>query len=190
MARTTGEVLDALRSIVPPAYHGDDEASVLGSVAKVFSLVETTIDALYDAGLWGGATGEWLDLHALGWDVRRSDGESDGSLRSRLRDYPEQVVPAAIIAAVDPLINDVDPLADDARLMEHWKDGAFFDQAYCDQENARIGSVNVAFSVIVPDVFGDPTDDRYAAMVWAVEAIRPHGARWFLVIDNEPPAAP
>lgn len=185
MARSTSQVLAALKRIIPWAFHGD--GSLLAGIAALFARVEALIDALRAAGTWGGAEDEWLDLHAAGLDMRRADGETDEQLLARMRGYPDMLTCDAVEAAATRALQTVDPDAE-AVLLEHWRDGAFCGSAYCGQD--RPLQTNAGFTVLMPDVYGDPFDHRHAAVVAAVEGVRAHGARWYLVIDLAPPATP
>lgn len=195
MARSKADIKASIDAIVPEPYHGDE--TLLWAIAAALEQSEDTVDDLYDEGLWGNATGIFLDLHAAGWGLRRATSETDASLRIRLRSYPEQVTPNAIEGTAQDLVQAVDP-AETAYLLEHWEDGAFAADAastgidghtFADQGveylPGRIGSWADGFSIILSDdIYGDPTDSRYEAIVAAIESIRPHGARWWLVVDN------
>lgn len=187
MARTKDQMFTAITKIIPEPYWGD--SSLVWSLARTFYTTEAAVLATRDLGFWGNAGDGWLDLHALGWGLHRTASETDAALLIRLRTYPAQVVPQSIIDVATDLVQAFAP-SEGIYFMEHWKDGAFLDDTcYCDQgieyTHSRIGDWADGFSVILStDIYSDPFDVRYEAIVYAIEAIRPHGARSHLVVDN------
>jgi hypothetical protein len=119
VARTTADILAQLERFLPPRY-----ASIrptLAGIAAVFARVELSGEDLALATTIGGAEGAWLRLIARGYGVYAQDGESDASIRERIRNVEGQVTRPAILAAVNALLA---PFTDTpARMIERVDDG-------------------------------------------------------------------
>lgn len=224
MARTTQQLLDRLLSFVPPDHVTAEP--LLAAVAAAFELAELAAEDLTGVLPWcpyvatlpdgsilslPGAFGIWLDLHAAGYGLRRSPGESDDSLVARLRNVADAVTRPAILAAVDALL---EPFGESATMIEWWEEpyldvaepipgGLYLDSTFLS------GGPN-SFLLLVPDVgigYGvspgpyldidtfldtmflgeDAQDPIYAAIVAEVERLRAAGIQWRLVVGDPPP---
>jgi hypothetical protein len=204
MARTTDEVLAQLRKLLP-AHYASAEA-LLAGFAAALGLAEVALDTLRDLATVEDGTGMWLTLQAHGYGLRRATGETDESLRIRLRAVEDQVTRPAIKAAVDRLI-----APDECQIIE-WFDQPYLDDegetgAWLDCSGCWVSGGPQSFLVVVPmqstgfasgDGYLDstlyldvesylaegPEDPAYAAIINEVERIRAAGVFWRLVLEE------
>lgn len=208
MARTTDEILAQILQMLP-----DDYATgtpLLSGIAASQRQAEIVADTLAPLATIGSAAGSWLTLHADGIGIRRASGETDASLRFRLRNVEEQVTRAAILKAVNAVI-----APDVARLIE-WYEAPYLDDEtdtglWLDSPATRLSGGPNSFLVLIPRQstgfdFGSFLDDetisgmwldhseqyigesaedpKYATIVAEVERIRAAGVFWRLVIEQ------
>lgn len=201
MARTTEELLTQLRKLLPGHY--EQAEALLAGFAAAMQLTEATIDTLRDLATIEDGTGMWLTLQAHGYGILRASGESDESLRIRLRAVEDQVTRPAIEAAVNRLI-----APDVCRIVE-WFDGPYLDSGlWLDCSGAWLSGGPQSFLVVIPrqgsgfswgDSYLDnelyldnegaylaegPEDPVYAAIINEVERIRAAGVFWRLVLEE------
>ena len=182
MARTTQELLDQLLRLLPSQYAALEP--LLAGLAAAQGQIEISADTLQQLGLIDQATAEWLTLHAHGLGIRRTVGESDGSLRLRIRDVDDLVTGQAILAIVDAL------LSPNTASLTEWYEEPFLGSET--DEGAWLGSMRLSagpssFQVIVPETI---TDAQVLAVVAAVERSRAAGVHWRLVKDVPPVGPP
>ena len=199
-ARTTATIAADMTAYLPANMRA--ASPLVGGAAASFQLAETAAYALASYLQVGTATDVWLDLLALGNGLRRQQGETDASLRKRLRTVEDAVTTPAIKAAVDALLA---AYGLGACQIREWFSGPYYDRnAYLDH-NLVITSPNY-FVVVVPFSgtsmalsYLDRTAylDRiaylgawdtsasspvYAAVVALVNSLRAAGVRWDLYI--------
>lgn len=159
----------------------------------------------------GGSDGQWMKLLAAGYGVFKIEGESDASLRIRLRNIEDQLTRPAIKAVVDELLDEAGSTP--CRVAEWWEndvscwcDGTTVDDGYSYCDEASTGDYYNVFFVFVPLIgvhpgFGASCDDEdycddeayagvggalsatYDAIIDEVERVRASCTRWWLVID-------
>ena len=198
MARTTTDLLEQLQRHLPPAY--GPLQPVLAGLAATLDQAESSTSELVASTTVEEAEGIWLTLLAQGYGVRRAAGESDSSLRVRLRAPERQMTVAAILDATNAILADV--TTEEAVLVEHadgelWLDqDLWLDQSRLyDQHNAftlevplveepLVGSSFVDHSFLDADLFlGEGTEPSvYAVIASTVERLRAAGVRWWLVL--------
>lgn len=131
MALTVEEqrLLDfALGSLPAWVPRGDE---FLYGAAKLFGSVRAMIDYLFGQTLIGTATGatadtpDWLNQHARDRGTARRLGEDDPTLRARLRNYPDALTRAAILAAIEETL-EAGGVTADAAMIELPRDAAYF----------------------------------------------------------------
>jgi len=204
MARATAEILTQLRKLLPGHYESAE--ALLAGFAAAQGLTESTIDTLRDLSTVELGTGMWLTLHAHGLGIKRATGESDESLRIRLRAVEDQLTKPAIKAAVDRLI-----APDECQIIE-WYDQPYLDSetdegAWLDCSGCWLSGGPRSFLVVIPrqetgfswgnsyldsDLYLDieayladgPEDPVYAAIINEVERIRAAGVFWRLVLEE------
>lgn len=71
------------------------------------------------------ATGTFLDAHAKDRNQRRTADESDDALRQRLRQYPDAVTAPAILAAVQAILDSLQPGLGTISMVQLPRDGLF-----------------------------------------------------------------
>lgn len=170
MARSTDTILEQAERLVP--YYDTSLRPLTAAIAAALSEAETQAEALAGEALFGGS-GQWLRLHAHGYGVQPAQGESDASLRARLRRVEDAVTPPAIVAAVDAIIT---PLT--CTLVEWW-DTPYLDvDAYLDMPGVYLSGGPNTFLVVVPAGVSDATLD---IIVNEVNRLRAAGIRWALV---------
>lgn len=202
--RTKEQLLSQLRKMLP-GHYVQAEPLLAGfcaalenaeSVAEVMALLATIEDG----------EGMWLTLQARGLGIKRGSGESDESLRTRLRIIEDQVTKPAIKAAVDRIL---DP--DECEVIE-WFDQPYLDYtgetgAWLDNPDTLLSGGPSSFIIRIPkqstffdfgehldisawldssDFFlGDaPEDPVYAAIINEVNRIRAAGVFWRLVLEE------
>jgi hypothetical protein len=89
------------RDVVATAL-GEDIAYTL---AEMFAMAYAEIETLIAGAVLSTATGLFLDLHARDRGLRRQDGETDDQLRERLRRPPQAGTVAAILDAVNAIVD-------------------------------------------------------------------------------------
>ncbi len=105
---TEQDYLDFALAALPRWIRDDDEH--LRGCAKLFGAVRVQTDYWFGNSLIGTATGaissepDWLREHARGRGTDRQNGESDQALRNRLRNVPEALIRASILAAADAIL--------------------------------------------------------------------------------------
>jgi hypothetical protein len=129
MALTADEqkYYDFARNALPPWIKNTDE--FLHGAAKMFGSVKAMIDYLFGQALIGSAVGatattpDWLNQHARDRGTARALAESDPVLRARLRNVPDALTRAAILTAVNALL-EAEGVSADASLIELPRDAA------------------------------------------------------------------
>lgn len=207
MARSLEQLLTQLERMAPGYY--DSCRPLLAGFAAAMARSESTFDTLQPLATIGGGTGKWLTLQARGVGIKRGSGESDESLRARLRDVADAVTRPAIEAAVNALI-----APDTCTIIEWWErpylDYNGDDGCWLDNQDATLCDGPSGFLVLIPVqatefAFGSflddetvdglwldiafagegPEDPAYAAIVNEVERLRAAGIYWRLVIETE-----
>lgn len=202
MPRTTQELLDRLFAFLPPEYESAEP--LLAGLAAAQNEAEIAVDSLSDSLPFGpmavtlpdgsvvtylGAEDIWLDLHAKGYGLTRSVGESDAQLRIRLRTITERVTRPAILDAVNVLIA---PHAVVATMVE-WFEEPFLDLVetvavggwYLDS-TLLSGGPN-SFVLYVPVIGAGYSEPIYDSVISLVETLRAAGIQWRLVVGDPPP---
>lgn len=127
MARTTDELLTALKGFLPVEYH--QLLPLLAGEAAAMSSAESGVESMGLATFLDQAEGTDLDLHGRGLRVRRRTGESEESYRARLRRPQDAVTPQAILTAVNAVLAEYG--AQPAMLVE-WFDAPYLDHDFYD----------------------------------------------------------
>lgn len=198
MARTPAELLDQLEKFVPPQFA--ELEPLLAGTAGSMALAETAFDTLKTLATVEGGTDKWLTMQAHGYGILRATGESDASIRERLRTIEPKVTKTAIEERVNALIE-----PDTCTVIEWWE-GFYCDvDFWLDNPEPYLSGGPNSFVVIIPkqgsyfsfgsfcDVnfwldtpeayIGDgPEDPVYAAIVSEIERIRAAGVFWRLVL--------
>lgn len=113
-----------------PAWIRDGDEFLFGA-AKMFGGVKATIDYLFGQALISTAVGatattpDWLDQHARDRGTGRRNGEGTPTLRSRLRNTPDALTRAALLANANAILVASGGSAD-AALLELPRDAAFW----------------------------------------------------------------
>jgi hypothetical protein len=207
MARSVDDILAQVERFIPPEWRVQLRPLLAGRAAQMREAELLSEDCATSATV-GGAEDDWLTLLALGHGVRRSTSEIDASLRERLRNPADALTKPAILDAVNAILAAYGS-SDEAVMIEHWRDGLFFDDFYAG-DDATIADEHNAFTLIVPEIDEFPTglyffddevylDDEdawlsggtgesavYAAIVALVNQMRAAGVRWWLFIDTTP----
>lgn len=203
MARTTAEILEQLQNLLPRYYESAEP--LLAGLAAAMARAEQAYEVLAPLATVEDGEGIWLSLLGRGLGIRRASGESDESLRLRIRTVEDQVTKPAIKAAVDRLI-----APDECQIIE-WYEGPFLDDESDSgmwlDNTARLSGGPQSFLVVIPqqstgfdfgsfldeDLWLDdenafigeaPEDPVYAAIVNEVERIRAAGVFWRLVLEG------
>ena len=107
------ELLDFALGALPP-WFSDAEArdfAIEGGYAKMAGAARAQTSYWFGQTLITTATGptattpDWLQLHAIDRGTRRQNGETDDTLRSRLRTFPDALTVATILAAAQAVID-------------------------------------------------------------------------------------
>lgn len=170
MARTTDQILAQYERLMPGGW-GQSLRPLLAGVAAALVEAEERGDTLAAAGLFS-TTGTWLRLHAHGYGIQPADGESDASLRGRLRQVENAVTRPALKAAVDALI---DPL--EAEIVEWWETSYVDVNLYLDLAGSRLGGGPRTFIVLVPAA---TSDAALRVIANEINRLRSAGIRWAL----------
>lgn len=106
MALTTRQqrLYQRLKSAMPEWAFSQATGEVWESIAVVFDTVREQIRSWVDATYIMRAQGTWLDVHANERGTQRKTGESDTSLRERLRTPEDAVTEPALEAAADAIL--------------------------------------------------------------------------------------
>lgn len=187
MALTTDQVLAQLERMLPPRYAASRAVLALyaAMIAKALQVAE--LDFIPSTTV-AGAEGQWLTLLASGYGITRSTGESDASVRTRIRAIEDALTVSAIEDAVDALLADLTAVP--CELVEHWHAPLVADTDDLEwaaiTDHSHLFDEHNAFTVIVPD-FGDfPDDAIYAAVVAEVERLRGAGVRAYILAEGSP----
>jgi len=152
MARTTAELLTRFEAFVDPSSFGAHQP-LQGGVAAVYATVEQFGEDAATAGLWGGADGVWLSLHARSQGTRRRSGEADETLRTRLRTVEGALTRPAILDAVNSLMS---AYTDEEALIVEWWESPYLGETYIGEDHAaRLSPGPSGFLVILPAGLGE-----------------------------------
>lgn len=203
MARSVAELEAEQLRLLPSQYR--KMRDLLVGYAGVLRRAEISAEALAEAVTIEGAEGLWLSLLAAGYGIDRSPSEPDDSLRVRLRSVERQITPAAVLAAVEAILEAYGTSG--ARLVE-WFEGPFWDiedNSGFFWDIAHISGGPNTFLILVPEVgdlaaldscwdysfwdfdlyYGqDGESPMYGAILAEVERIRPAGTRWALAVEE------
>lgn len=170
MALTADEqaLFDHARASLPQWFWSDERANEeLGQAAKVMgkSLLQARHWLKTQAliGTAAGATSaepDWLEAHAVDHGTRRQNGETDTSLRYRLRHGPNSIIRQNLLTAIGEVLVG-NGVAGDAFMVELPRDQIFVGQI---QQYASIGG-----TLAGPDVGGVMTflpDDPFQFPPW------------------------
>ena len=196
MARSTDALLAQLLRFLPTRYQA--AAALLSGQARAMHEAEVAGDDALAASTFA-ATAAWLDLHARGYGLARADGETDASLRLRLRNPEPQVTRPAILGRADALLDGLTDVA--AVMVEPWESASLDVDFYLD---VALLLDTRTFALVVP-LIGDPVvgvdyfDDAFAdtdafagegawpsiyfALLQQIQRVRAAGIHWYLVID-------
>lgn len=164
----------------------DGREDLLTAFAAPLARAFVTAEEFVDDGSIGGAEGQWLELLATNYGMRRSVSETDANLRIRLRNVEEALTCAAIVAAVDAILSAYSGTG--AVCIEHHEQGPV-----CDTETPLISAICdvsflygtiPAFTILVPDLGN--THPAWGPIYAEVERLRAAGVEWFFVIDDQP----
>jgi hypothetical protein len=201
VARTSAEILAQLDRMLPDHYRTLDPR--VGFPAALAD-AEARGEALQALGTIDGAGGKWLTLHAAGQGIQRASGESNASLRTRIRNIDDALTLPAIKAAVDALI-----APDECRIVE-WYDGPYLgieddSGAWLGNESAILSMGPQSFTVIIPsqgavfqtggflsdnlwlglEYIGSESEPSvYDAIINEVNRLRAAGVFWRLVLET------
>jgi hypothetical protein len=201
MARTTDQLLAQLERFVPPQLR--PLRPVLAGICAMLRRGEIAADDFSLSSTIGGAEGIWLTLLARGYGVERATGESDESLRARLRNVEDKLTKTRILRRVNELLSEYTD--EQAELLEHWANGFYFDNddyfdddLVLDQHNAftlvcplvgdeiPVGN-DYLDSMYLDDAYlgsGEGIHPVYLAIVAEVERLRAAGVRWWLLVES------
>lgn len=176
--RPAHTIADRIFDFLPPSYSALDLAVVH---AGQLSLAEGAAGKLLDLTTVGGGVGTWLTLHGAGLGINRVEGESDASLRSRIRSFQDAVTEPAIVAALAATYADVTGIAP---FLIEWFDTCFADvDAYCDTLSATVFDEPPAFAAVVPDPgAGDLSEAVHLSAAALANLLRAAGVRLSVVL--------
>lgn len=126
------ELLDFALAALPPWFSDTEgrDFAIEGAYAKMMGAARAQTAYWFGQTLIGTATGatattpDWLQLHAMDRGTRRQNGESDATLRSRLRSYPDALTVETILAAAQAVI-DAAAVSGTVAMVELRRDRAF-----------------------------------------------------------------
>lgn len=187
MARTATTLREKAVRELPGPFRGLDP--LIGLAAGPLALVESAVESHVAEALPSTATGAWLTLIGNGQGLPRVSGESDASLRDRIRTSEQLVTVAAIRAAVDD-VSGLAAASDTCFVVEDWKarvyckDQAteYITDAFCDEETILPG--RNAFSVILPTGLDDEVLDAVCALLRRARAA---GVTARLIVHDDGP---
>lgn len=99
--RTAAEMLEEVLKFLPGEYVTASE--LLAGVAEELSQVERAGHTLFDLTTVGQGIGKWLTHYGESLGVQRATGESDVTLRSRIRRIRDRITRSAILDAAQAL---------------------------------------------------------------------------------------
>lgn len=154
---TEQELYDFARGSIPRWFftraRSEEE---LGAFVKIFDAAKLQIVAYFDQTLILQATNvppDYLDQHARDRGTARQDGETDASLRQRLRTVEDAVTRPILLAVANAMI-DAFPVVGDAFMLELRRDRAFFgkftDRAGTGGTFATVSGTTRKFTPTVP----------------------------------------
>lgn len=124
------ELFDFAIAALPPWYTSDErQREELAGFAKMFGSVRAVVTYWFAQTLIGGARGpesglpDWLNQHAVDRGTRRQSSESDPALRSRLRNVPDALTRASLLAATNAILL-AEGVGAPAAMVELPRDGA------------------------------------------------------------------
>lgn len=187
MARSATTLREKAVRELPGPFRGLDP--LVGLAAGPLALVEPAIESHVVEALPSTATGTWLTLIGNGQGLSRVSGETDASLRDRIRTAEQLVTVAAIRAAVDD-VSGLAAASDTCEVVEDWKaqiyckDSAteYVTDAFCDEEHVLGG--HDAFSVILPTGLDDEVLDAVCALLRRARAA---GVTARLIVHDDGP---
>lgn len=198
MARSTLQILLQLERQLPDWMR--PLRPHLAGIAAMLADCEQRGEQFADATTVAGADGIWLSLLARGYGVVRSTGETDASVRRRLRHPDRALTRRSILEAVNALLQDAG--AGDAVMLEPWDEGFADRDAWADR--TVMASAHNSFVLVIPLVGeavsgdsyadwdyadvgayagSDGEDPLYQALVAMVDGLRAAGVRWWIAID-------
>lgn len=176
--RPAHEVLDRLFEFLPSNYETFDPEAVL---AGQFALAEEAAAALIELTTVGGGTDTWLALHARGLGIIKAEGESDVSLRERIRSFQDAVTEPAIVT---PLVALYAAVTGPTPFLIEWFDTCFADvDAYCDTLSAVAFNEPPDFAAVVPDPgAGDLTEAIHLSAGQLIRTLKAAGVRFSIIL--------
>lgn len=182
MARTVEQLVERLRSWLPTSY--EQAEPLLAAFAGAMRGAELALDELEPLVSIDGGEGQWLTLQARGQNCDRSEGESDASLRERMRTVEDAVSRPALEAATQAVL-DENGVVGSVVVLEWWE-GPYVDVDETVLPGgggfyvgwARMMSGPRCFLVLVPVSTGDTVK---AAIIDEIQRLRAAGVGWKLV---------
>lgn len=170
MALTAEELklYDFARKALPSWVRTEDE--FLTAAAKMFGSVRAMGQYLFGQALIGTASGgtattpDWLGQHARDRGTTRSAGESDPELRARLKEIPDALTRASLLAMADAILTAAG-IADPAALLELPRDAARFGDWTALTGTGGTFAQSGTTSKFTPDVLPWPTPPYQAPTV-------------------------
>jgi hypothetical protein len=144
VSRTTAQILEQLLNFLPDRFRSYSD--VLGGGAAGLAEAEALWEELAAAATIGGAEGVILRLRARGFGIYAQGDETDASIRSRIRSVEGQVTRAAILEAVNALLEPY--TGTDAGMLEPWNEG-FLDYD-CYSDDTRLCDAHNSFVLVLP----------------------------------------
>lgn len=181
---STSDLLSQLRRHLPARFFA--ALSLLGGPSgQLAYLLLKVLHEFIPATTIGQATGIWLDLRARGQGIERAPGESNESLRTRLRNFEDMLTVASIKAAVNGLL--AEETEDECELLEHFanrlvSDTEVIPHAFIAGHSYLLDDHN-SFTIIVPDL-GTIDHSAYPAIASEVDRIRAAGVRWTMIQES------
>lgn len=126
------EIFDFAVESLPRWFTRDTRAREdLIAAAKLFGAVRAMVSYWFGQTLIGEAQGpisglpDWLGQHAVDRGTRRQIGESDATLKQRLRNVPDAITRPALLAAAQAIV-DAEGIVGDVVMVELPRDGAHY----------------------------------------------------------------
>lgn len=126
------ELLNFAIAALPPWFVSNERAlEELYGFAKMFGGVRAVVVYWFQQTLIGGANGpetglpDWLNQHAIDHGTRRQLDETTEALRIRLRNVPEAITRASLLAAAQAIV-DEEGIGGTVAMVELPRDGAHF----------------------------------------------------------------
>lgn len=126
MARTQQQILDRIDALYPAVWVKKtlvDGLCVYQSIGKIFENLELELDQYVASLYYLTSTGNQVDLHAKGRGIVRGEAESDDSLISRIRNFPDQITVPALENGMNSVLT-----TQGAYIDEHLPEGGFADR--------------------------------------------------------------